>query len=144
METWKLVKPSLARRVRWSPLLLVALAGSCALHLVQCAALNDAARSRDVWQQATFRHWKTIDALEGKNADLARRLDGMTATAGAYRAYEVYHDCVQQSLGVYQVPAVKAAYDEFFRSTTASAACLKESAWYETHPVGIDPAHLHR
>ncbi|HJV32510.1 MAG TPA: hypothetical protein VJ694_00630 [Patescibacteria group bacterium] len=144
METRKLARSVSPRPFRLRHVLVAVCALSLALNVVQQLGWHEAAQARDVWQQASFGHWKTIDEFERRNADLERRLDEMTKTAGAYRSYEVYHDCVQQNLGVYQVREVKRAYDQFFRTTELSSRCLAESAWYETHPVGINPAHLHR
>jgi len=88
-------------------------------------------------------HLKVLnDRLEMDNAALRHRLVEMTETAGAYRSYGVYHDCVQQNLGIYQMEEVARAYDQFFRSSEMTAQCLAESAWYKTHPVGINPDHL--
>ena len=140
----KLEKSVVIRRVRWLLILVSALAASLMLNLVQCAAHDQAASARDAYQNAVFRNWETIDRLEGENASLERRLDEMTETAGAYRSYEVYHDCVQQNLGIYQMEEVARAYERHFRSTELTMRCLAESAWYKTHPHGINPAHLHR
>ena len=148
METTKFEKAALPAPpflIRHGFGLLAALAcASLGGNLVLLAWGGSAAIERDAWRDATAASRRSGDRLERENADLKGRLDEMAKTAGAYRSYEVYNDCVQQGLGIYQVPEVKAAYEQFFSTTELSAKCLAESAWYETHPVGINPAHLHR
>ena len=138
----KLEKSVLIRSSRWLLIIGCVLAGSLMLNLVQCVAVDQASYARDTYQGAVFRNWGTIDRLERENASLERRIDEMTETAGAYRSYEVYHDCVQQALGIYQMEEVARAYDRHFRSTELTLQCLAESAWYKTHPHGINPEHL--
>lgn len=96
----------------------------------------------DRWEWLYDNSQHENEELRQENASLRRQLTEMTETAGAYRSYGVYHDCVQQNLGIYRMREVERAYDQFFRTTELSAQCLAESAWYKMHPIGINPEHL--
>lgn len=123
-------------------LLAGALAVSSIGHLAQCADRRSLAFHRDAYQRAEIRAWEQNDLIRMRERSLESQLKEMTETAGAYRSFGVYHDCVQQGLGIYQMEEVSRAYDLHFRSSELQGRCLAESDWYKTHPHGINPAHL--
>jgi hypothetical protein len=148
METPKLTKSVPSKHVMQMPLGWVYAFSAIGLLLAASIALlvrlQETKGERDDRTEEARRLKVLDDRLDADNAVLRHRLDEMTATAGAYRSYEVYNDCVQQSLGIYRMAEVKRAYERYFRSTELTGQCLAESSWYETHPVGINPAHMHR
>jgi hypothetical protein len=152
MET-KLVKVAHVRHLRWpnTIIVLIALGVFCTPSCLLLSYLlfrNEAAFSRIYRNDMGLEHGLVVkvakenEDLRSANASLRNRLDQMTESAGVYRSYRDYENCVMEALGIYRMENVSTAFDQFYPSSEVSARCLAESAWLKSHPFGINPEDL--